>query len=108
IPPRMPASFIAGTSNIVMFGTRYGVCGTTNCAWSDIGANTLFGTGYPQFGVAQEDCTVRAVNGFTTEAVHICMGDGHVQSVRPGVDASTWALILDSSRSTHVHSHPME
>jgi Tfp pilus assembly protein PilE len=103
---RLPASFNPmGTSNVVMYGTRYAVCGSANCAWSDLGANTLFATAYPQFGVEPGSCTTAAVNGFTTAEVHVCMGDASVQTIRPGVDAGTWSIVINPKYSQSYHQH---
>src|SRR4051794_38499660 len=88
--PCLPTAFNpAGASNVVMYSTRYAHCGPARCAWSHMGPDTLFGaTGPPQFGVSQADCRVAYANAFTRTGLLVCLGDGGVRTVNPGISAA--------------------
>src|SRR5579862_427999 len=72
IYPRMPNSFqLDGTSNTVLFATKYGVCGSGGSVWSDPGSNSgnsplgatfgggSNGLGIPQKAPASNTCLLR-------------------------------------------------
>jgi hypothetical protein len=94
------ATITDGTSNTVMFATRYQVCGNTPCAW---GYPSLYTwaplVGYDNQALFQvsprpEQCDptrAQAIGG----AMLIEMCDGSVRTVNPRVSAQTWANVLD-------------
>jgi prepilin-type N-terminal cleavage/methylation domain-containing protein len=111
-PPRLPATFIPGTSNVVMYATRYATCGTTPATadnyWSSA-TRTYFIGNYPQTqpGVGSavpaapiQTCNVQSVQGFSATGPQVCMGDNSVRSVSPGVSTTTWGYAVNPITTT--------
>jgi prepilin-type N-terminal cleavage/methylation domain-containing protein len=110
--PRLPATFVSGTSNTVMFGTRYATCGPTAATADNYWASatrTYFSNVYPQTqpqvgtvaAVAPAvACNVLAVQGFSATGPQVAMGDCSVRSVSPGVSTATWFLAINPQTTT--------
>jgi hypothetical protein len=97
-----------GAGNVVLFATRYAVCGDVICGWNDVGPATLFGDGLlPQFGVPQPLCTVATAQGFTEKELHLCMGDGSVRTIGPEVSLQVWET-LSSPKIAPAQEEPRE
>jgi len=105
-PPRLPATFVAGTSNTVMYATRYATCNSVDSYWASVsnGTRTYFNSTYPQTqpnvgpgaganGVPQ--CNTAACQGFSATGPQVCMGDNSVRSVSPGVSTTTWNIAIN-------------
>jgi prepilin-type N-terminal cleavage/methylation domain-containing protein len=98
-PPRLPATMTSGTSNVVMFATRYATCNTTENYWSSPTISYFAATTvayYPQTqpavssGGAGIACLPLGVQGFSATGPQVCMGDASVRSVAPSVSTTTW------------------
>jgi len=109
---RLPAGFSpAGTSNVVMYGTVWAVCGSIQRAWSSLspgltnnGTITLYTsttTAYtaipttpnllPQpSSTVTGSCNTGLLQAFGAGAAHVCMGDGSVRSVLYSITQATW------------------
>ena len=110
---RIPASFPDGTSNVVIFGERYGQYGSTpfSSLWGNSGkpwrpqicsAIDNGGTGYAPCALFQIQPTYQSANGAWsggqsghTGGMNVGLGDGSVRSVSAGVTAATWANACD-------------
>jgi len=97
--PRLPATFTSGTSNVVMFATRYATCNTTENYWSAPLISYYIATTvayYPQTqpavssGGAGTACLPLGVQGFSATGPQVAMGDASVRSVSPSVSTTTW------------------
>jgi len=93
---KLPAGFgTAGTSNIVVFGTRYANCGSSQAAWSNIaGSVTLFagynpsvanGFNLVELAPSQGACTITRIQGFSSAGAQVCLGDSSVRSISASV-----------------------
>jgi len=118
-PPRLPASFIPGTSNVVMFATRYATCNTTQNFWADPRATyfTYAAIGNyqgtpPSVGTTatapQVLCATNSVQAFTAAGVQVCMGDNSVRSIAPSVAFTTWQIACDPTSSRPLPSNWIE
>jgi prepilin-type N-terminal cleavage/methylation domain-containing protein len=97
--PSLPASFVPGTSNVVMFGTRYATCGGSAVDnWWSSPITTYFTNIYPQTQPAVGTtataptvlCNPAAVQGLSAGGPQCAMGDASVRTVSPSVSATTW------------------
>jgi len=97
--PRLPATFISGTSNVVMFATRYATCSASaQDNWWSRPSYTYFNNAYPQTQPAVGTtataptvlCIVTSVQGFSAAGPQVCMGDNSVRTVSPSVSTATW------------------
>ncbi|MCI0682834.1 MAG: DUF1559 domain-containing protein [Gemmataceae bacterium] len=96
----IPASFPDGTSNVLIFATRYQVCNGTPNAWA---YPTIY-TWTPMFAhytVAkfqvnppQESCDP-TVPQSTSQVMLAGLGDGSVRAVAAGLQPHTWYLVTD-------------
>jgi prepilin-type N-terminal cleavage/methylation domain-containing protein len=95
----LPATFVPGTSNVVMFGTRYATCGGSSLDnWWSSPTYTYFNNIYPQTQPAvgttatstQPLCNPAAVQGLSAGGPQVAMGDASVRTVAPSVSATTW------------------
>jgi len=107
--PRLPATFVSGTSNVVIFATGYATCNSYDRWWSNVSAasggqiRTYFGNTYPQTqpnvgvgaGVNAPACNNQAAQGFSATGPQVCMGDNSVRSVSPGVSTTTWNYAIN-------------
>ena len=101
--PRFPATFVQGTSNVVMFATRYATCGADGQEnyWSSP-TRTYFDNTYPQIQPApgttattsQELCNPAAPQAFQDRGTLICLGDGSARTVIPTISVTTWNRII--------------
>jgi type II secretory pathway pseudopilin PulG len=89
-----------GTSNTLMFGTRYQVCNGTPCAWGYPSLYTwapltaYYNQALFQVSPRPQDCDpkrAQAIGG----VMMIGMCDGSVRTVNPRVSAQTWANVCD-------------
>jgi prepilin-type N-terminal cleavage/methylation domain-containing protein len=96
---QLPASFVPGTSNVVMFGTRYATCGgSSQDNWWSSPGYTIFNNTYPQTqpsvgttaSTTQPLCLTTAVQGLSAGGPQVAMGDASVRTVAPSVSATTW------------------
>jgi len=113
-PPRLPATFVPGTSNVVMYATRYATCNSTDSYWSSVnnGTRSYFNNTYPQTqpnvgpgasGIIPA-CNTAACQGFSATGPQVCMGDNSVRSVSPGVSTTTWAVAVNPQSTTPLAS----
>jgi len=106
--PRLPASFNPmGTSNVVMFGTRWGVCqSSTQVLWAN--TSLVGAAGSPLFQGSTSPATTQAfqpsnttapstvyVQAFTAGGALVCMGDRSVRMVSPSVSGTTWNIVTN-------------
>lgn len=105
-----------GTSNVMLFGERYGGCGTCpdgsnfcfSPLWADAGYDwrpalcqtATFDPNYPcllfQDGVNWDSgCDRNRGQTMHSGVMNICLGDGSVLSVNSSIDAVTWARLCD-------------
>jgi len=103
-PPRLPATFQSGTSNCIMFATRYATCGSTaQMNYWPSPQNTFFSSNLPQvapgLGTAPPTppgpCLNNYVQGFSAAGAQVCMGDNSVRTVTPSVSATTWYIVIN-------------
>jgi prepilin-type N-terminal cleavage/methylation domain-containing protein len=113
---RLPATFPDGTSNTVLIGERYSVCGfdpTNSCGnpavvgtcpsqhiWAECGQGA--GPGHdtyqpsiyldilPQWAPTQATCNPLTYQGFSTGSFQVGLGDASVRSVSPSISQQTW------------------
>jgi hypothetical protein len=120
------ATLADGTSNVIVFATRYARCGTPpgGSAWA--GGNTTAGFGnfmvsgaffacdiedipvtsayttYPPFQVApsQRDCDPLLAHGYGQAGIQIALGDGSVRTVSPSISSAVWGQACHPSDGT--------
>jgi prepilin-type N-terminal cleavage/methylation domain-containing protein len=106
--PRLPSCFtIHGSSNTVMFMERYSQCavGLSGGSIGLLSKNHVWSTAYtaldcsvpgagfsnfPQFAPVATLADNRAPQGFSPSAIQVCLGDGSVRSITPGMSPTTW------------------
>jgi len=107
--PRLPASLIPGTSNVILYGTRYATCVTTTAgaqvvSWWTSPSITFFNNGAPQTAPSvgtppttgiPAACIANRVQGFSAAGPQVCMGDNSVRTVAPSVSTTTWQIAID-------------
>jgi type II secretory pathway pseudopilin PulG len=109
---RIPATFPDGTSNTVIFATRYGVCGEGGSRYAAApNANTAAFFGQNPAKVAARPTDVRATfllhpaardcpptplmaHAFYTSSIDVGIGDGSARTVSARVSPRTWNLAL--------------
>jgi prepilin-type N-terminal cleavage/methylation domain-containing protein len=111
---RLPNTFQDGTSNIIIFGERYGQWGTTpySSLWANSGdpwrpqmcnPNQTSGTtGYVSCPIFQNNPTVANAGNYNngghsihTGVMNVCLGDGSIRSVSSSITPTTWAQACD-------------
>jgi hypothetical protein len=115
--PRLPASFIPGTSNVVMFATRYATCGSapTQSYWSSP-ATTWFNAAAIQVGPSvgttavapQVLCLPNEVQSYNAAGAQVCMGDNSVRTVAPSVATATWQIAINPQTAAVLPSNWIE
>ena len=108
----IPRSFADGTSNTILYGERYGVCGTymNSGNASKPGGQTWQWWGYdsaqPQFGAfttgpaskfqvqplpfLSAACDVNRASTSHTGGMQTCLADGSVRNLAPSISPTTW------------------
>ena len=107
----IPRSFADGTSNTILFGERYGSCGTymNNGNASQPGGQSWQWWGYdsaqPNFGVFsigpgskfqiqpapyQSNCDVFRASTPHSGGMQVSLGDGSVRNLSPSISTTTW------------------
>jgi len=105
----IPKTFYDGTSNTIVFSTRYMACGPINgnvvafyygqtgepCTRSGGagGVGTVpafFTTGLPQFFPTPANCNACTLQGFNANGIAVALGDGSTRMVSSGITAGTW------------------
>jgi prepilin-type N-terminal cleavage/methylation domain-containing protein len=108
IYPKMPGSFPDGTSNTLLFATKYIVCGSGNAGswWNDPGGNALssptaatFGSQLqklPLWAPTNQFCsnTLGQPQSFTPQNIQVAMCDASVASISAGVQTPSWNAAL--------------
>jgi len=108
-----PKAFQNGTSNTIMFATRYMLCGNlgsndvTAYSWGEncvgcggcnrmggaagVGTNPGFFTDKPpQFAPSVNACQPCQLQGLSASGIQVAMGDGSVRNVSASISANTW------------------
>jgi prepilin-type N-terminal cleavage/methylation domain-containing protein len=103
-----------GTSNTVMFMERYAVAAISTGFglaaqaakthyWSQqntgISSTTLLSSNYPQFAPIPSEASQTVPQGFSPAVMQVCLGDGSVRGVNPGMAQSTWAWACDPANA---------
>jgi hypothetical protein len=112
---RLPASFNPkGTSNTVMLMERYALAAVgpsispptrahkwstgytgLNCSAAGVGYSN-----YPQFAPPPAQADNRAPQGFSPSVMQVCLGDGSVRTITPGITQATWNWACNPTAST--------
>lgn len=97
----IPATFVDGTSNTLLFAQRYQVCNDTPAAWGYAALDTwapMFGyynQGRFQSAPRQADCDPTLPQSIASPSILAALGDGSVRSVAPSVSPETWWYATD-------------
>jgi len=97
---RIPNSIPDGTSNTLMFGTRYQMCNGAPTAWGYPGMYlwapqvAFYSVAVPQHAPTQADCDPERPQAIGNTMI-IAMFDGSCRTVNPLVSAATWANVCD-------------
>jgi prepilin-type N-terminal cleavage/methylation domain-containing protein len=108
---RIPATFLDGTSNTIVFAERYCICGTdpiqnnqSQHIWSESGQGvgpgsdsynpSIYSTNIPQFKPSPSACNPYSYQGFATGVIMVGLGDGSVRPVSSGISQLTWMYAL--------------
>jgi hypothetical protein len=107
---RIPATFIDGTSNTILFAEKYAVCGNSSSNasdfyWGETGGNCNRGGGvgsggstpgfYPQNATPQNKpipfaCNPCLLQGTQSAGILVGLGDGSTRLVSSAVSLTTW------------------
>lgn len=96
----IPNSIPDGTSNTLMFGTRYQMCNGAPTAWGYPGMYlwapqlAYYSVAVPQHVPSQSDCDPERPQAISNVTI-IAMFDGSVRTINPRVSAATWANVCD-------------
>jgi prepilin-type N-terminal cleavage/methylation domain-containing protein len=102
-----------GTSNVIMFATRWGTCASVT-RWSEgtgAAANvttnyTLFTGGVAFTGPAYQPvgstCAFAYSQAFTSGGAVVCMGDRSVRMVTQGVSPATWVIVTNPKSTSPI------
>jgi prepilin-type N-terminal cleavage/methylation domain-containing protein len=106
IYPNLSRSFPDGTSNTLLFATRYMVCGgaTSQFDSSQLGGAGAYisSTGGWQQAPTQGGCSPSLAQSFQPQGIQVALCDASVRTVASDVSAATWALALQPA-----DGHPM-
>jgi prepilin-type N-terminal cleavage/methylation domain-containing protein len=112
---RIPNTFTDGTSNTIVFGTRYGVCGEGGSRYASTpNTNTAAFFGQNPAKVAARPADVTATfllhpaagqcvptplmaHSFFTSGIDVAMGDGSSRTVSAAISPQTWNAALTPS-----------
>jgi prepilin-type N-terminal cleavage/methylation domain-containing protein len=95
-----------GSSNTIFYAEKLMICNNTNSAnlWAHGGWNPTYGPYFAatsgvgakfQVSPTQQNCQGNLATAYTPSGVLVCMGDGSVRSVSPGVSQATWQNAVD-------------
>jgi prepilin-type N-terminal cleavage/methylation domain-containing protein len=117
---RLPASFNPmGTSNVIMFASRWGTCPSALVYWASNNSGaavsntyTLFtggttGNGTPPYqpsSTLQTGCNTAYSQAFTAGGALVCMGDRSVRMVTAGVSGGTWQQVTNPANTTPINA----
>ncbi len=96
----IPASIPDGTSNTLMFATRYQMCNGTPTAWGYPGMYlwapqvAFYSLAVPQHAPVQADCDPQRPQAIGNTTI-IGFFDGSVRTINPLVSAATWGNVCD-------------
>jgi len=116
--PKIPSTFVDGTSNTVMMAERFGWFGSGNTGggpnstlWANSGspwrpqvcnATVAGGTGYAACPVPQGNVQVASATGaqgggqaYHSNTMNVLLGDGSVRSVNTSIAPKSWASVCD-------------
>jgi prepilin-type N-terminal cleavage/methylation domain-containing protein len=114
---RLPASFNPmGTSNVIMFASRWGTCPSTLIYWAGANTavavsntNTLFQGGtsagtppYQSSSTLSTACNPSYSQAFTAGGALVCMGDRSVRMVTAGVSGGTWNIVSNPKSTVTI------
>jgi hypothetical protein len=97
---RIPNSIPDGTSNTMMYATRYQMCNGVPTAWGYPSLYlwapqvAFYGVRVPQHAPAQADCDPERPQAINNSMI-IAMFDSSVRTINPLVSAATWANVCD-------------
>jgi prepilin-type N-terminal cleavage/methylation domain-containing protein len=99
---RIPATFVDGTSNTILFAEKYARCDTAGTAWSRIDTDPW----QPTFGVfivgdrskfqhrphpyQSSACDPRLASTAHPGGIEVALADGSVRTLSPGILPATW------------------
>jgi prepilin-type N-terminal cleavage/methylation domain-containing protein len=94
-----------GTSQTAFFAEKLMVCtrdnradllfhGGWDSAYAPMFNGRSVGTKF-QTGVTQQNCNSDVAHAFTAGGIQVALGDGSVRGISPGIDATTWARLVD-------------
>jgi prepilin-type processing-associated H-X9-DG protein len=94
----VPKSFPDGTSTTILVTEKYARCGAGGSLWGrstpDLWQPTFAAWSREKFQVQPSDsatpCNPRLASTPYAGGINVCLADGSVRSVSPGVSASTW------------------
>jgi hypothetical protein len=98
---RYPASIPDGTSNTLMFATRYQMCNGTPTAWgyADLYYWTpmfaYYSTEKFQPAPGQADCDPARAQAIGNPSIAVAFCDGSTRLIRPQIRTLTWQLLCD-------------
>jgi prepilin-type N-terminal cleavage/methylation domain-containing protein len=105
---RLPATFPDGTSNTVLIGERYCICGIdpnnspnpSQHIWAECGQGagpgndtyqpSIYTDILPQWAPTPTTCNPLTYQGFSAGSFQVGLGDGSVRSVSPSISQQTW------------------
>lgn len=98
---RIPATFVDGTSNTLIFAERYQVCNGTPTAWGYAALYTwapMFGyynQGKFQSAPRQDECDPTLPQSIDPAGITVALGDGSSRTVSPSISPETWWYASD-------------
>lgn len=96
----IPASIPDGTSNTLMYATRYQLCNGTPTAWAYPGMYlwapqvAFYSVAVPQHAPTQADCDPERPQAIGSATI-IAFFDGSVRTINPLISAATWGNLCD-------------
>jgi prepilin-type N-terminal cleavage/methylation domain-containing protein len=106
---QLPATFVDGTSNTLVFAERYTDCGGTTVGWAmgmcgfpptwpySYGPADYLSLPLPQLGPPPSACDPNRLQSPYSSGILVGLGDGSVRNLSAGVSGYTWNLAVNPS-----------